>query len=220
MPNEKLTETINKTQKIHMVLTCNKEGGVGSKGDTPEIIETFFTSLLRHFQTGVHNSAVITNRRTFEKNRENFNFTGHVVIITSHEITMPSNCQTQPDLNSALSFVNAHRNIKDVFIIGGISLLDAAFANNKVKSLLVLTSEKVSECEYYVDLDYIKNNFNTSNEPQDIEIGSFGERSNSTLRLLLRKECFRDKPHSKKIIYLVLASLFIAPFITALFVKN
>ena len=218
---------INHIPCVHMLLTCTKTGGVSAQGEIPwiENHSQFYMRLISFIKKDQERNCLIVGRNTYEKIKgnllEDIGFQGFIIVVTSRDLAANSKIMKTPDLERAVNYAKYTKLFNNVYIIGGIMLLREAFKNTEVDKVLIFTCNTEYECDRFIDMGFIKNNFSKESSFENIDLGALNTNSLSNeLVLLLRNNYVKKNSFLKTLIYISLVSMFILPFITTLFNKR
>jgi dihydrofolate reductase len=216
-------KTNEKDQETHMLLTCTRDGGVSKDGKIPWLKEeNFYMQILKFLNMKEENTCIIMGRKTHDafKDKLECEHKCRVVVITKNPDSLESQFEKSDSVSKTLTTLKKDNNIKNILIVGGISILREAFYNTNVSGLIVLSTRHHFECDYFIDIKCVKDNFSLVKSFYEPDLNVVHNKISHNLLLMLRDEKIQANTFAKTAIYIVLTTLFILPFITSLFVKN
>lgn len=161
---------------LHMIVASDAGGGIGFEGKLPW---PKHAGDFKHFQNVTKDSTVIMGRKTFEEiaqiNKQRGKIGGPLlpnrnsIVISrnnNENISKEYDISVEKSLLSAVKYCK--EDVKPVFIIGGLQLYTEALPF--VNTIHVTVFKEFYQCDRYLPLKYICQNFNIVDGKQEADL--------------------------------------------------
>lgn len=153
-------EKERRTKHVHVIVACDKNGGIGYEGKIPWKLHDdmkYFKKITLAAPDGQCN-AIVMGRKTWESlplkplsNRIN--------IVISSTCAKNEDCLVFKDLTSALSYANHQTCIYKIFVIGGSMLYEEALSCTLCRNVLVTHIDNEYICDVFFPLQKLQKDF-------------------------------------------------------------